>query len=91
MMEGTEEFSFDWGSLVPHMVHPLKVAIVEALLWIGVPISASELTEVFEGEFSLSLIAYHVKKLAEAGVLAQVQQRQVRGATQRFYFFSTSG
>ncbi len=82
------EASFDWGALVPRIVHPLKVAIVEAVLWIDGPISASELEKVFEKRFSLSVVSYHMKKLAEAGVLAKVGERQVRGALQHFYFFS---
>ena len=31
---------FDWEALVPLVIHPLKVAILEALEWIGQPLSA---------------------------------------------------
>lgn len=82
-----DELQFDWAALVPHFVHPVKVTIIEAMLWIGQPLSASELAKVFFGEYDLSLISYHVVKLAQAGVLEQVRERQVRGALQRFYFF----
>jgi hypothetical protein len=78
---------FDWAQLVPHCIHPLKVAIVEAMLWIERPISPVELQKVFFEEFSLSLVAYHVTTLAQAGVLVQVGRQPVRGAMKRFYFF----
>src|SRR4051812_18800722 len=32
-----------WEPFLPHLVHPLKVAIVEALLWIREPLSAVQL------------------------------------------------
>ena len=85
-MEGGE-FQFDWAGLVPHFVHPLKVSIIEAMLWVGRPLSATDLARVFLGEFDLSLVAYHLNKLAEAGAVELVEERQARGALQRIYFF----
>jgi hypothetical protein len=78
---------FDWQALVPHCIHPLKVAIVEALLWVRTPLSASELQNLFSEKISVSLIAYHMTKLAQAGAIEKVGQRPVRGAMQKFYFF----
>ncbi|MEX2107173.1 MAG: helix-turn-helix domain-containing protein [Solirubrobacterales bacterium] len=85
-MEGDEP-SFDWDELVPRIVHPLKVAIIEALLWIDTPLSASELDKVLGGRFGISLVSYHVTKLAEAEAITKVGERPVRGALQTFYFF----
>ena len=82
-----DEIDFDWESLVPRFVHPLKVAIIEAMRWIGRPLSASELARVFLGEYNLSLVAYHLNMLVDADVFEQVGERQVRGAVQRSYFF----
>jgi hypothetical protein len=62
-MSSGDERRFDWMSLVPRVVHPLKVAIVEALLWIDQPLSASDLSKVFDREFSLGLVSYHLKEL----------------------------
>jgi hypothetical protein len=84
----TGDEPFDWAMLVPHVVHPLQVAIVEALWWIGRPLAASELKEVFEHEFGLSLISYHVLRLREAGALEEVGREQVRGALKHLYFFT---
>ncbi len=82
-----DELQFDWAGLVPHFVHPIKVEIIEAMIWIGQPLSASELAQVFFSEYDLSRVSYHLSKLAKAGVFEQVGQRQVRGAMQRFYYF----
>jgi hypothetical protein len=82
------ELSFDWEALVPRVLHPVKVSIVEALLWLGRPLSATDLTKLIgDQEFGLSHIAYHATKLGEIGALKVVRRRQVRGATEKFYFF----
>ncbi len=86
-----DELQFDWAGLVPHVVHPLKVVIVEAICCIGRPLSPAELHEVLDRQSSLSLIAYHVRKLARAGALVKSGHRQVRGARQTFYFLSDAG
>jgi hypothetical protein len=79
---------FDWEGLVPLIVHPVKVAIIEAIEWIEKPLSASELTKVIDDEkLGLSHVAYHVKKLGEVGVLKVVRRRAVRGSLEKFYSF----
>lgn len=70
------------------MVHPIKVAIVEALTWIEQPLSPKELDDVLDGEFGVSLISYHMRKLADLGVVEKVHQQAVRGALQTFYGLS---
>lgn len=83
-----DEIRFDWADLVPPFVNPLKVTILEAMLWIGEPLAASDLAKVFDGEFQLALLSYHLTKLREAGILRLVEQGQDgRGALQRIYFF----
>ncbi len=85
--EGDEHF--DWSTLVPLLVHPTKVAIIEALAWVEEPASPTDLTRMFgEGERKdqyLSLIAYHAAKLQEIGVIEVVRTRPVRGALEKFY------
>lgn len=39
-MEGNEPLPFDWAALVPLVVHPMRVTIIEALCWVGEPLSA---------------------------------------------------
>jgi hypothetical protein len=80
--------NFNWDSLVPHLVHPVKVAIIEAMEWVDVPLSPRELDRIFDEQFGLSLVAYHVRTLAEVGVVEKVGQQPVRGALQTFYALS---
>lgn len=82
---------FSWDALVPHIVHPLKVSIIEALRWIELPLSASDLSKVIEdSKYGLSHVSYHMVALAGAGAIEVVRTRPVRGSLEKFYFF-TSG
>jgi hypothetical protein len=87
-MDGGGE-SFDWQRLVPSMIHPTKVLVIEALWWIGEPLSATDFTKMFaEEKLNLSRLSYHVTTLADAGVLEEAGRRKVRGSTEKFYFFT---
>ena len=86
-VEGGERFA--WDALVPRIVHPLKVAIVEAMEWIERPVSASDLSKVIGDEkYGLSHISYHMVRLASAGAIEVVDTRQVRGSLEKFYSFT---
>jgi hypothetical protein len=66
----------------------MRVAIIEALCWVGEPLSAIDFKRLFaEQGYSTSYVSYHVAELGKAGVLVQVGERQVRGATKKSYFF----
>jgi hypothetical protein len=86
--EGGEP-TFDWGSLVPLLVHPAKVAIIEALLWVERPLSPTEIVRLLgnEREYYLSLVSYHTVSLAKVGVIKKVRTRSARGALEKFYYF----
>lgn len=77
--------SFNWETLVPLLVHPAKVAIIEAMAWIGEPLSATDLDRLLQGQAGVSLLSYHLRKLAELGAINRVRQETVRGAIQTFY------
>jgi hypothetical protein len=79
---------FDWDLLVPHLIHPVKVAIIEAMGWVQVPVSPRELDRIFDEQFGVSLVAYHMRTLAEVGAVEKVRQQSVRGALQTFYALS---
>jgi hypothetical protein len=85
-MEGNEPF--DWNVLVSLLVHPVQVAIIEAMSWIGTPLSASELDKVLDERFGVSHVSYHMRALVKAEVIGAVDHEQVRGALKTFYFFS---
>ena len=76
---------FTWDALIPSTGHPVKVAIIEAMQWIAVPLSPKELEQIFDEEFGVSLVSYHTRTLADIGVVERVRQQAVRGAVQSFY------
>jgi hypothetical protein len=80
--------TFRWEVLVPLLVHPVKVAIIEAMTWIDRPLSATDLDRILQGELGVSLLSYHLRKLAELEIIAPAHRETVRGATQTFYAFS---
>lgn len=84
-IEATGTPGFDWAGLVALTVHPLKVAIVEALLWLGEPLSAAELTEMGEGDYNIDNVIYHAGKLTTLGVLEFTETQRDREARGRFY------
>jgi DNA-binding transcriptional ArsR family regulator len=79
---------FDWTPLVS-LVHPLKVAIIEALRYIGRPMSPSDFTNLLGSESKgLSYVSYHVRALAKDGVIVKVGEREgLRGPKEKFYLF----
>ncbi len=78
----------DWGRLVPHTVHPVRVAAVEAMLWIGEPFSAADLDQMYEESPGLPVIAYHLRVLAFGlPVLCLYRVEEVRGTHRSLYFF----
>ncbi len=79
---------FNWGSLVPYLIHPVKVAIIEAMEWVEVPVSPRELDRIFDEQFGVSLVSYHMRTLVDVGVVEKVRQQAVRGALQTFYSLS---
>lgn len=87
MCEGDEQ-AFDWAALVSRIVHQTKVAVVEALWRVGQELSAKEIAEMLDSpDYNLGNVSYHLRTLAERGVLVAKRQQQVRGAVQTFYFF----
>jgi hypothetical protein len=68
---------------------PIHRAVIEAMAYIDRPLSASVMSEMFDWEWSLSRVSYHVTALARFGVLTKVEERPVRGAMEKFYFFAT--
>jgi hypothetical protein len=85
MREGSEPLPFSWEELVPLLIHPLRVATIESLRYIGEPLSTTDLKGVFDDEYSLSVIAYHLATLAKVGAVAVVRQHQDGPTTERFY------
>jgi DNA-binding transcriptional ArsR family regulator len=82
-----DEISFDWGALVLHAVHPAKVAIMEAMLRLQEPLSATRLAKVLGGSgYSLGVVSHHLQGLARWGAVELVKVRQVGGVIEKIYF-----
>jgi DNA-binding transcriptional ArsR family regulator len=79
------EHTYPWDRSVALFVHPVKVAILESMAWLEIPLSAKTLDEIFDRRFGVSLVSYHLKVLAEKGLVKKAGQRHVRGAQQTFY------
>jgi hypothetical protein len=77
--------TFPWEHFVALFVHPIKVAILESMVWLEMPLSAKTVDEMFDQQFGVSLISYHLKVLAELSLVEKSGQRHVRGAVQTFY------
>lgn len=78
--------AFDWHSLIDSYVHEIKIAIAEALDWIGQPLSAKELWLLLDlGKHDYSAVAYHARTLEKQGLTREVWAREARGATEVYY------
>jgi len=76
---------YPWDQLVALLVHPTKVAIIEALAWIGEPLSPKLIDELLDEELGVPLVAYHVRKLFDSGLVEQAHQGPPNGTLQTFY------
>lgn len=66
MGDGYEEF---WLTLPEKVQHPVRVPVVEALWWIGEPLSAIALVDLFDGLLSMWEAAHHLRVLEELDVV----------------------
>jgi hypothetical protein len=82
--------AFGWDMLVPHVVHPTKVIIIEAVNWIDRPVSATELEKLASGTPDLSAFSFHLKTLAELGVVevvAKLKTRKSQSSQKETFFY----
>jgi hypothetical protein len=87
--KGDEQF--DWNALAPRIIHPLKVAVIEALLWIDQPLSGPDFRKMFNERFTSACIAYHLDHLVTCDVLEVAAGRQQgRRMSKKLYFVSSA-
>lgn len=60
MSNDCEEF---WSTLPEKVLHSVRVPIIEALWWIGKPLSAIALVDVLDGYLSMWEALYHLRVL----------------------------
>jgi DNA-binding transcriptional regulator GbsR (MarR family) len=66
------------------------VAVIEALMWMQQPLSASEIAKLF-GEpkhYYAGRASYYLKALRDLGLLEVTSVRPNRGALEHFFYFT---
>lgn len=77
-----------WEKLVPLVLHPIKVATIEALIWIEEPLSAVDVDRMHGETLGIPTAAYHLRSLASSlRVLRLYDEEAVRGANRKLYYF----
>jgi hypothetical protein len=68
-----------WRTLVPRLVHPARLQIIEALIGKGEPMSAEALAPLVPiAEGNIDLVRYHAKAMTEAGALEVVSANRAQ-------------
>ncbi len=92
-MEGGEPV-IDWPALAPHIAHPTREAIIEAILRIGEPLGvADHLVEIFrdgDPDLNPSRVFYYVETLVAVAVLTNVAEHVSGAALEPLYALRTA-
>jgi len=77
---------FRWELVVPRVVHPTKVTIIE-LLRERSPLTATEMYTVMKDEIEVTVgqVHYHAATLLKGGVLKLARGNPRGAATEKFY------
>jgi DNA-binding transcriptional ArsR family regulator len=81
----SEKTPIDWEAVARAGTHPLRLAILDHLSEVGVA-SPSQMHLLFKEP--LGNVSYHVKTLAEAGLLDLSHTEPRRGAVEHYYCLS---
>lgn len=81
-----EDERFVWEVLVPRLLYPSRLAMIQALLEHGRPLALSELADA--AEITIEHARYHCKAMQAAGVLevTSVRPRGEEGNEPSYYF-----
>lgn len=84
--DGGQESDFCWGTLAARLLHPVQVEIIEALRWIGRPLSATDFVYIFGGRRAGLRVEYHLRRLTKLEAVAPSNAgRAGAGAAERRY------
>jgi hypothetical protein len=79
----------DWAALAPHIEHPTREFIVEALRCIG-PLSAPDLRRLLDDpQLHPASVVYHLTTLISAEVLTKIGQRPAGASIEPVYFLTS--
>lgn len=83
---------FDWSAVVPRIVNPTKIAIIELLCRERRPLSATKMLGLLDDpELTVSRLDYHCKTLHRAGVICVVGSSSQGAANEVFYVLALEG
>jgi hypothetical protein len=86
MTMGQGDEAFDWSALVPRIVHPVQEAVIEALLYIGRPLSPADFQKLFDDpRLGMRHVSHHLNALSKRKTLVKTHKCRGRGAVERFY------
>lgn len=78
----------NWEEIGIRLLHPTQIVIIEALLWVNLPISPRLLQHLSpDAGITLGHFAYHCKRLMQLEILEKVGSVPRRGAAESYYFF----
>jgi hypothetical protein len=84
----TRDKQFIWTSLVPRLVHPTKLAIVEALIEAGQPLSVDDLIPLLPAvDGNAELIRYHANSMVKTGALEVASIQGTSTSELRCFYF----
>lgn len=79
-----------WQELAPRLIHPTKIELIEALSWIGEPLTVTDFFALLApAESSIDYLRYHLKQLDSAEVVVEVPDQSLSNPDERRYWFST--
>jgi len=78
---------FAWGELVARVLHPVQVEIIEALWWIGLPLTATDLFWVFDAKHDRSRIERHLRRLTKLDAVAPKARGRASPAKRRQHLY----
>lgn len=73
-----------WSLALFSLLHPVQVAVVEAFAWTEEPMSATIIYDVLGRQWPFGTVSYHVRRLADKGVLEPSFVEPRRGTLEHF-------
>jgi hypothetical protein len=80
-----------WTALVPRLIHPTKLVIVEVLIEAGEPLSIEDLVPRLPASGDPELVERHVRSMLDAGVLEVRSVQSKDAAEPPLFHFPTQG
>jgi hypothetical protein len=72
------------------LLHPIQLLILEALARLGVPVSATIMEKISDGQIAKANCSYLLNCLADLGSLEIIETKQRRGALEKFFHLKPS-